>query len=323
MNLKSYIYAVKKVLLILIFDFSFVLSDGQQTPLSPLSYWIFIPYIYNPAIVGSKDFLSVGVNAALEGSSNTQIISGNTRFSKTRSGYFSSPDILEFKNVGIGGSVFHDVNGTSKNIGISIAGSYQIPLNTQKLSFLSFGASVKGVYNLIDTGSLETMNTAKETFYPNIDLGIYYFGTNFFTGFSSTDLLGNPENPDTLGSITIPVSRQYFFTAGYKIPLSRSDNIVLEPSVLINVYDSTVNKITDNIYPILKLYMGNFCVGSYLYSEGKTSFFFQYRYPGFYIGALYELPKKSPYYKRTPLIEFTFGINIQTDKSRFSKHSLW
>jgi type IX secretion system PorP/SprF family membrane protein len=313
----------KKSLFICGFLYSFYLSNGQQTPLNPISYWIFTPYIYNPAIIGSKDFLSVDINAAFQGKSNTQIISGNTRFSKTKLGYLLSPDIKEFNNIGIGGSVFNDVNGLSQNIGASVAGSYQIPLNTRKLSFLSFGASVKGVYNILDTGSVEPRSPSKKTIYPNLDLGIYYFGTNFFSGLSATNLLGNPENPDSLGRFAIPVIRQYFFTAGYKILLSRSLNIVLEPSVLINAYDSTIKKIPDNINPILKLYVENFCFGTYFLSNGKTSFYFKYIYPRFYIGAFFELPKKLPYFKRTPIVEFTMGINFQIDKSRFSRHSHW
>jgi|WetSurMetagenome_2_1015567.scaffolds.fasta_scaffold19554_2 type IX secretion system PorP/SprF family membrane protein len=323
MDIKTNMPVIERALLLLVFVFTFVLSEGQQTPLNPLSYWVYAPYIYNPAIVGSKDFISIDLNASFQGKSQTQIISGNTRISKTQTGYFSSPDIFEFKNIGIGGSVFHDINGPSRNFGFSAAGSYQIPLNTRNLSFLSVGASVKGVYNLLDSGSVEPGNPLKKTFYPNLDLGVYYYGTNFYTGISTTNLLGNPEKPDSHGLYTIPVSRQYFFTAGYKILLSKSLNFVVEPSVLINADDSTIKEIKDDISPILKIYLADFCMGTYFLSNGKTSFFFQYRYPKFYIGAFYELPKKSPYYKRTPFVEFTLGLNIQSDKSRLSTHSRW
>jgi len=152
---------------------------------------------------------------------------------------------------------------------------------------------------------------------------VYYYGTNFFTGLSAINLLKNPENPDTLGVNEIPVFRQYFFLAGYKIPLSKSLNIVLEPSILFNAYDSTLKNIEKNFNPILKLYVENFCIGSYFLNDGAVSFFFQYRYPRFYIGALYELPKKSAYYKKSPDIEVTLGLNFTNDKSRFSKSSRW
>jgi type IX secretion system PorP/SprF family membrane protein len=323
MNLKSNVPFIERVLLTTVFFSAFCILQGQQTPLSPVSYWIFTPYIYNPAIVGSKDFLSIGVNAAFQGNSNTQLISGNTRISKTNSGYFSSSDILEFKNIGIGGSVFKDINGISQNIGISASFSYHIPLNKANLSFLSFGVTVKGVYNTLDNDSIGPAHSFKKTFFPDFDLGIYYYGTSFFTGLSSTNILGNPWKSDSLGIFKIPISRQYYFTAGYKILLSKSMNIVLEPSVLIFVNDSTIRKISDNINPIIKLYLEDFCFGTSFHSDRKISFFAQYRYPRLYVGAFYELPEKTAFFKKSPIVEFTVGLNIQPDKSRLSNHSHW
>jgi type IX secretion system PorP/SprF family membrane protein len=314
---------IEKILITIAFVFSFSITKGQQTPLNSISYWVFNPYIYNPGIVGSKDFLSVGLNAAFQGNSNSQLISGNTRISKTKSGYFSSPDIIEFKNVGIGGSIFKDINGFSRNIGISASASYQIPLSTRKLSFLSFGVSVKGVYNTLDNDSVGLAHSFKKTLYPDFDLGIYYYGASFFTGISSTNILGNPWKSDSLDIFKIPVSRQYFFTAGFKILLSKSINLVLEPSVLIVTSDSTFSKISKNINPVLRLYMEDFCFGSAYGNGGKISFFAQYRYPKFYVGAYYELASKTAFFKKTPLVEFTLGINIQPDKSKYANHSHW
>lgn len=323
MDLKSYACVIKNALLIIVFIFSFNLSVGQQTPLNPVSYWVFTPYLYNPAIVGSKDYLSIDLNTSFEGKSNALVLCGNTRISRFKSGYFANPEIREFSNFGIGGSVFKDISGSSQNTGASVIGSFQIPLNIRKLSFLSIGVAAKGVYNVLDTSIVEPGNPSKKTFFPDFDLGIYYFGTNFFTGLSTTNLLRNTKKTDTLGIRGINVNRQYFFTAGYKILLIRNLNFVLEPSVLINASDSTFSKISDNIIPILKLYLADFCIGTYFPRHGETSFFFQFKYSKFYIGGFFEFPKKSPYFKRTPLVEFTAGINIQIDKSRFSKRSHW
>jgi type IX secretion system PorP/SprF family membrane protein len=323
MKLRSYIPIFLKVLLTLVTVNIFNISVAQQTPLNPLSYWVFTPYVYNPAMVGSKDFITLDINAAFQGESNAQLLSGNARLSKTKPGYFSSPKMKEFNSVGLGGSLFNDVHGTSHNIGMSAAGSYQIPLSTKDLSFLSFGAAVKGVYNMLDTSLVDAGQPSKNTFYPNVDLGVYYYGTNLFTGISALNVLGSPGDADTLGNYEIPVSRQYFFTIGYKFVLSKSLNIVLEPSVLIDAVDSTLGEIGDNINPIIKLYLDNFCIGSYFLSDGNTSFFFQYRYPRIYLGAFYELPKKTAYYKKPPMVEFTVGFNFLVDKSRFSKRSHW
>jgi type IX secretion system PorP/SprF family membrane protein len=323
MDSKSNIPVIERVFFITIFTLLFCKSEAQQTQLNPISYWIFAPYIYNPAIAGSKDFSSVSINASFQGKSNTQIIYGNTRFRKTQTEYFQSPKVKEFNNFGVGGSVFNDVRDFSRNIGVSASGSYHIPMSPRKLSFLSFGASVKGVYNILDTGTTEKISPTKKTFYPNLDLGIYYFDSNIFAGFSIINILGNPKNPESTEIFSIPVPRQYFFTIGCKIPLSRSLGIVLEPSVLVSSLDTTFNNIQNNINPILKLYIEGFCFGSNFLGNGETSFFFQYRYPRFNIGAFYELPQKSPYYKRTPVVEFTFGLNIHNNKSRVSGVAQW
>jgi hypothetical protein len=215
------------------------------------------------------------------------------------------------------------VNGSSHNIGVSAAGSYQIPLSSKGLSFLSFGASLKGVYNMLDTSTVDAGSPSEKSFNPNMDFGVYYYGPNLFAGVSAVNLLGNTGKSDSLGNYKSPVSRQYFLTVGYKFVLSKTQNIVLEPSILIDAVDSTFGDIGDNINPILKLYLDNFCIGSYFLSDGNTSFFFQYRFPRIYLGAFYELPRQTAYYKKPPTVEFTLGLNFMVDKSRFSKRSQW
>jgi len=319
MDLKSNGQYTERILLILMFVFSSCIVKGQ-TFLNPVSYWVFTPYIYNPAMIGSKDFLSVNFNAGFVGSANTQLISGNTRIKKTNSGYFSSPGVAEFTNTGIGASVFNELDGLARNIGLSGSVSYQIPLNKRKLSFLSFGVSLKEEYNTIKS---DTGNFSAKTFYPNLDLGVFYYGTNFFAGISEINVLGSPWKPDSLGFYRVPVSREYFFTAGYKILLSRSLNIVLEPSILFLTTDSTFNKIRNNINPIIKLYLEDFCIGSSFNSDGKISFFGQFRYPRFYVGAFYEFARNTALYKNKPTVEFNMGINIQPDKKRITNHGHW
>lgn len=309
--------------LVVIFSFLSGICYGQQTPLITDSYWVFVPYIYNPAIVGSKDFLSIGSNISFKGSSNTQLLSGNGRLSKSHSGYFSSPRLTKFTNFGVGGSIFNDKNDLSHNYGLSAAASYQIPLKTNELSFLSFGLSAKETHHTISTDSIGIINPERNTFYTNFDFGIYYYGTSIFAGISGVNLLGSPWKPDTVGIYDVPVSREYFFTAGFKILLSKSMNVVLEPSVLISATDSTFDKIAENINPILKLYLDNFYLGASYRGSGKVSVFAQYRYPHFYIGAYYGFKNKTPYYKNKPVVELTCGINFQSDRFRNIRSTHW
>lgn len=314
--------AIKKVLLIFFLAFSFNVSDGQQIPLNPISYRIFSPFVFNPAITGSKDFFSVDLIAGEMGKNKSQIISWNTRLSKTSQKYFSSPGATEFTKIGVGGFLFNNMNGLSRNLGAGASGSFHLQLDKQALSFLSFGTTVKGIYNIY-SGNPDLSDSAKNTFFPNLDAGIYYYNPFFYAGLSTTNLLGNREDSDSLGISTIPVSRQFFFQFGYRFVLSRSLNILLEPSVIINTDDSFSQKIREMIEPALKLYAGDFCLGTYFNDFNKISFFFQYKYPRFYLGTYFELPNDSPFYKKSLTAELALGINFSGIKSGYYRFNHW
>jgi type IX secretion system PorP/SprF family membrane protein len=326
MDFKCYIPVVKSVIFILFLILHFNPLVGQQTPLDPVSYRIFSPFILNPAIAGSKDFSSVDLISGWLGKSNSQIISVNSRLTKKGSGYFMSPGTKKFSGLGIGGSLFNGKKSPSQNTGFSAACSYQIPVDKQFLSFLSFGAAVKGVFNIMDSISSPDSGIRipeKRTFYPNLDAGIYYYGPKLFAGISVTNILGNPEDPDSLGVFRIPVSRQYFFSAGYKILLNKSLGIVLEPSLILSVDDSLTPGITNILKPMLKLYMQNFCMGTYINNYDNISFFLQYKYPRFYLGTYFEIPGNTPYYKKELNVEIALGINFSPIKSRYLKYYHW
>jgi len=120
---------------------------------------------------------------------------------------------------------------------------------------------------------------------------------------------------------SIPVSRQYFFLAGYKFVLSRSLNIVLEPSLIVNFDDSLKIDSKESYNPMLKLYMDAFCIGGYLHNYNNLTFFFQYKFPKLYLGTLVDFPRNVPFYKRDLTIEVGVGINFggvtKTSENRY------
>jgi type IX secretion system PorP/SprF family membrane protein len=325
-DIKSHFTAFRSVLFILIFCLLSGLLVGQQTPYHPLSYRIFSPFLFNPAMAGSKDFSSLDVISGWQGKSNSQLISVNSRITKKGPSYFMSPVVKAFTNIGIGGYLFNEDYSPSRNMGAGAICSYQIPLDKQSLSFLSFGVAVKGIYNTMDSvysADPGLSMPSESTFYPNLDAGIYYYGPSLFAGFSVTNLLGNPGDPDSLGIYRIPASRQYFFVAGYKFLISKPLNLVLEPSLIINGNTWRYHKITDIIKPMLKIYAQDFCVGTYFNDYDNISFFFQYRYPRFYVGTFFEMPKKTAYYKKDLNVEFAVGVNFSAIKSKNLKYYHW
>ena len=317
--------SAKKKILLLIFTFAwFYTSFGQQMPFNPISYRIFSPFIINPAIAGSKDFLSTDFLAGFNGKSYSQIISGNSRIARKGISYSSSAAASSFTNIGIGAMAFNDFNSSDSThtAGGSLALSYHIPLNNKNLAFLSIGASVKGLYHYYH-GDHDLNIPSREFYFPNADAGIYVYGPSFFTGISATNILGAPKDTAMLNLYPVPVSRQYNFIAGYKFILSRQLNLILEPSIMILTDDSLKFDPKESIEPVLKLYAGNFCLGTYFNDYNKVSFFFQYRYPSFYVGAFFALPKDTPYFQKSPTVEIGLGINFSRNKSGYNKSWHW
>jgi len=314
----------KKLSLLIPALFCLYPSYGQQMPFNPVSYRIYSPFIINPAIAGSKDYFSVDMIAGFKDKSHSQVLSGNTRITRKVIGYLPSGKTYSYTNIGIGLSGFNsfETGDSTHNAGVSATAAYHIPLSQKALSFISVGASIKGMYHF-NEGDADLSIPFKEFYFPNVDVGLYFYNPKAHAGISVTNLLDPPDDTATLSIYKIPVSRQYNFIAGYKIVLSRELNIVLEPSILIHTDDSLSFDIKESIEPALKLYAGNFCLGTYFNDYSKISFFFQYRYPKFYVGTYFALPKNSPFFKKSLTSEIAFGINFSHNKSGYTKYGHW
>jgi len=282
---------------------------AQHTPLTPISNRVFTPFIINPAIAGSKDFMAFDLAATIQGNDFSQLLSGNSRIAKKGPRYFGAPVAKSFTQFGAGASIFNDVSGPSRNLGFSVATSYHLPLNDKNLSFISGGIALKGIYNIMDSIS-DLGAPKKKSFIPNVDAGIYLYGQNFFAGLSATNILGSMSDSTEMVLYNIPVSRQYFFIAGYKFVLSKSLDILLEPSLIVNLNDSLDFDKKETYNPMLKLYMDAFCIGAYLHDYDNLTFFFQYKFPKLYIGTLVDFPTNVPFYKKDLTVEIAAGINF-------------
>jgi type IX secretion system PorP/SprF family membrane protein len=314
----------KRILLLFLVLSCFYRAFGQQMPFNPVSYRIFSPFILNPAIAGSKDYTSFDVIAGFNGKSYSQVASGNARIARKTSGYGPSGRIFSYTNIGTGAYAYNDFDSTdsTNNSGVSATLAYHVPLNKRALSFISVGASVKGMYHFYH-GSTDLNLPYKEFYFPNIDVGVYWYNPNSYAGISATNLLDLPVDTATLTNYQIPVSRQYNFMAGYKFVISRALNLVLEPSIVIHTNDTLAFDIKENIEPALKIYAENFCIGTYFNDYSKISFFFQYRYPRFYVGTFFALPKDSPFFKKALTAEIAVGINFSNNKSGYTKYGHW
>lgn len=295
---------------------------GQQVPFNPISYRIFSPLVYNPAIAGSKDFFSTDFVAGFQGKVKSQLLSANTRFSRKVPGYLMSSKSTEFIPLGAGLALYNDMNEVAQTAGASGIVAWHLPLDKRSLSFLSLGVAGKGIFHHYN-GNEDLSIPQKEFIFPNIDAGIYFYSPSVYTGLSATNILSPPEDKDSLFTYRIPVNRQYNFLAGYKFVIIRSLNLVIEPSVIIVGTDSLTFSFQENIQPMLKIYAGNFCAGSYFNDYNKISFFFQYRYPRFYVATFFALPKETAYFKQPLTIDVAFGINFSKNGSGYTSAGHW
>lgn len=313
----------KAVFFVMIFCSCFI-TYGQQVPFNPISYRIFSPFLLNPAIAGSKDFFSTDILAGFNGKSYSQVVSGNTRFLKKSPGYFQVPETYSFTNFGAGASVFNDyqsLNSTT-TAGFSGAFSYHYQLDKKGLSFISAGVAGKGIYHHYD-GDADQNIPSKKFLFPEVDLGIYYYDPNLYAGISATNILPPPKDTATLGKYSVPVSRQYNLQLGYKFVISRAINLVFEPSVMLITDDSLSFDLKESVEPMIRIYASNFCLGTYFNDYSKVSFFFQYRYPGFYVGTYFALPKETAYYKKSVTAEIAVGINFSRNNPGYTKNAHW
>ena len=311
----------KKLLLFAAGLLIFSILTGQQSPSKPFSYPLSSQFLINPAIAGSRDFSNINMILRVNGMPGAQMITYNTRLpGKAGDQIFQGGNA--FSNFGIGGFAYQESFDLSRNYGFGVAGSYHISLGDNNLSALSIGLAARGTYNT-PTDEAEPDPEGGSLFTPNVDFGIYYYGTTGFAGISGTNLLGMMNDSTMAYGDEGYVPRAYNFFGGYKFVLSRKNAIVLEPSLLVSLNDSTFLEAGKHITPYLKLYMQNFYVGTYFKDVDHLALFMQYQFPWFYTGLLVEFPRQGFLTDDNIILELTLGLNLSKDKQAFYKERHW
>jgi type IX secretion system PorP/SprF family membrane protein len=153
---------------------------------------------------------------------------------------FTAHTPLRNQHIGLGFYTYRDELGPSVDYGAMAAFSYRIIFPTTKLCF-GIQAGFKymdinwGILNPKDPGDLLLSNQVTNRAVPDVDFGIYYYGSRFYVGLSAKHLLQNQivvssTAPDDKTSYT-KLLRNFYGMAGGAVPLS--DNLVFMPSVLI------------------------------------------------------------------------------------------
>ena len=291
-----------------------VVLTAQEAPSKPLSIPVYHPMVLNPAFTGSKDFTNIGLTTKIYNNLSNQIINIHQRLTGSN-GFFS--------NIGIGGYLFHEQLDQSWNTGLAAAGSYHFAIDDAHVHNISVGGSLKGILNVPKRNEETTEDTLSSKFNPNMDFGVYYYGPNAFAGLSLTSLFGTRINDEITVESEAYIPREYHLYGGYKFLLSKKNAIVLEPSLLLSVNDSTISEPHKHLVPYLKLYLQNFYIGTYMKSVDIFALFFQYQFPRFYTGLFLEFPRVGFLNNDNIIFELSVGMNLGQAGQKFYQYKHW
>ena len=288
--------------------------NAQDVPSKPLSIPVYNPMVLNPAFVGSKDFTNIGLTTKALKYPDSQVLNLHKRLTTSDGNY---------SRFGFGAYGFQEQLNLSWHSGIAIAGSIHIPLDDANVHNISIGSSLKGILSVPKKGNEEVPDSSSTSLNPNMDFGVYYYGPQGFGGLSVTSVFGTKITEKLSVESNAYISRQYHLYGGYKFILSKSTGIVLEPSILVSLDDSTISEPHKNFVPYLKVYMQNFYVGTYLRSLDIFALFFQYQFPKFYTGVLLEFPRVGYLNDDNIIFELSLGINLGKGGHQFLQYRHW
>jgi len=219
---------VKKTTIILLFLLAYK-SYAQQDPL--FTQYIYNKLAFNPGYAGSGDQFSMDLLSRFQWTG----IQGAPRTIS-----FTAHTPLRNQHIGLGLYTYRDELGPSVDYGAMAAFSYRVIFSTTKLCF-GIQAGFKymdidwGLLNPKDPGDILLNNQVTNRAVPDLDFGVYYYGSHFYIGLSAKHLLQNQiivssAAPDDETSFT-KLFRNYYAMAGGAVPIS--DNLVFMPSLLI------------------------------------------------------------------------------------------
>ena len=203
-------------------------SNAQQDP--QYTQYMYNMSVINPAYaLGDTDLLNLG---ALFRTQWVGSVGGPTTGT-----FFAHVPLTE--KVEIGGSIVHDqIGDVVKETNVFVDFAYIININaTSKLSF-----GIKGGFSAFSTvfdGFVYSDELPDPAFannlskvFPNVGVGAYYFGENYYVGLSSPNLIESKHLESEDGIVVTGVEEiHYFFTGGYVFDLN--ENLKFKPAFMM------------------------------------------------------------------------------------------
>ncbi|SOD13368.1 type IX secretion system membrane protein, PorP/SprF family [Pedobacter xixiisoli] len=213
----------RHIIALLVSGMAFGTASAQLAPLGAMYYHN--QYLNNPAFAGMGPGLEVDLGyrqqwSTLPGSPKVQVLTGS---------YAMTP------KAGLGLSVYNDQTGLFKHTRVMGSYAYHLPVNS-KGDKLSFGISLGFMDELVDQGMMDgdpndpsTRNFNERRQYVDGDFGIAYTSGKLSLQAAMPNLrngLGFSKDGEEVVN-----EARYFAAASYRIRLSESEGVGLEPKV--------------------------------------------------------------------------------------------
>jgi len=224
---------------------------GQQKP--QYSLYNINNYLLNPAISGIEEYTDVKIGSrqqlsGIDGAPSTYYVSvhgpigyssvaRNALKAKSTPSFSTSPQNRMIKpkpHHGVGLQVMRDEIGAFSRTEASVSYAYHLLLSEEVK--LAAGASAGIIQQKLNANELtfydpaDDANVAWNAVKPNLTVGMWLYGSNFYLGVSAAQLLANTVNYDDMIVEKSHQFEHYFVTAAYKFDVS--DRLSLIPSVM-------------------------------------------------------------------------------------------
>ncbi len=240
---------VKRGVLIIIALLLAFRINAQDLPI--YSQYLFNKYLINPAVAGSDGYTSINLTTrhqwtGYQGAPQTYSLSMQGRILKQK--YLIRDNIFSTKifkphtegKVGLGGTVYSDINGLVRRTGFSTSYAYHIWLRggTQ----LSFGLAFTGYHYKIDQRQIQFedpdepwLNTdfRKGIFVPDFNFGAFLLNRKFAIGFSAQELMEGFIRAGSQAYRDLKIQRTYYLFGNYDF--EPDNKTLIQPSLLIRM----------------------------------------------------------------------------------------
>ena len=266
------------------------------------------PSLINPAVAGTENYPSADLSVrkqwvGIPDAPTTYLLAVNFRI-----GRYDFYDPKKFINkgplkltdrIGLGVSIFRDINGPLAYTGGILSYSYHVNVNAD--SKLSFGMSAIFNYYSFNSSILKPdqsndpylLNGNDNGFNTNFNFGIYFYNDVYFIGFSADKILPGIQkvNDQNMEQPSL------YLMGGYKL-LKNNRNLILEPSLTFKKIANT--NLSVDIHAKLYILRSHWIAVSYSTDDRINFRFGVLLYKRLYAGYNYE-------YTLTDIGSYSFG----------------